>query len=288
MLEDFLEIRTLSLITSIVAISIFLGMLYVTIRRKAYPGFLEWTIGTLFNSFGMVLLAMRHLLPDFISIIIANNFILLYFIFSARGISRFSDSTQNLWMDVVPVFLLTISFWIFTYITPSVNFRIIIITGLIFLICCRICYLIWRKMPNILPNKQNFLFITFGFVGIWHLSRLILTVFFEGEISDFMEAGFIQGLAFVNIIVTTIINSMLLIICNAHRLEIDLLKARDKINTLSGLLPICSSCKKIRNDEGDWEHLEKYICGHSEALFTHGICDTCMKKLYPEFKQDDS
>jgi hypothetical protein len=62
----------------------------------------------------------------------------------------------------------------------------------------------------------------------------------------------------------------------------ELQKALTKIKTLSGLLPICASCKKIRDDQGYWTQLEYYISEHSEAEFTHGCCPECMKKLYPE------
>ena len=62
----------------------------------------------------------------------------------------------------------------------------------------------------------------------------------------------------------------------------DLQKAISEVKQLSGLLPICSSCKKIRNDQGYWEQIEAYILAHSEAEFTHGICPECTKKLYPE------
>ena len=55
------------------------------------------------------------------------------------------------------------------------------------------------------------------------------------------------------------------------------------IKKLSGLLPICTHCKKIRSEEGYWEQLENYIRSHSDAEFTHGICPECAKKLYPEF-----
>ena len=55
------------------------------------------------------------------------------------------------------------------------------------------------------------------------------------------------------------------------------------IKTLGGLIPICSNCKKIRDDEGYWEILEKYVQTHSEAQFSHGICPDCAAKLYPDF-----
>jgi len=59
-------------------------------------------------------------------------------------------------------------------------------------------------------------------------------------------------------------------------------KALAEIKTLKGFLPICSSCKKIRDDKGYWTQIEAYIRDHSEAEFTHGICPDCFKKLYPD------
>lgn len=53
--------------------------------------------------------------------------------------------------------------------------------------------------------------------------------------------------------------------------------------TLQGLVPICSSCKSIRNESGDWEQLEQYITDHSDAEFSHGLCPSCADKLYGEF-----
>jgi methyl-accepting chemotaxis protein len=63
----------------------------------------------------------------------------------------------------------------------------------------------------------------------------------------------------------------------------ELQKALAEVKTLSGLIPICASCKKIRDDKGYWNQIESYIRDHSEAEFSHGICPDCMKKLYPDF-----
>ncbi len=57
-------------------------------------------------------------------------------------------------------------------------------------------------------------------------------------------------------------------------------KAREKIKNLNGLLPICSNCKKIRNDKGYWKQIDVYIQKHSEAEFTHSMCPECSDKLY--------
>jgi hypothetical protein len=62
----------------------------------------------------------------------------------------------------------------------------------------------------------------------------------------------------------------------------------NQIKILGGLLPICSSCKKIRDDQGYWQQIEKYLHQHSEAEFSHSICPECTAQLYPELFLDDS
>jgi len=61
-----------------------------------------------------------------------------------------------------------------------------------------------------------------------------------------------------------------------------LTEAIDNIKVLQGLLPICASCKNIRNDSGSWKQMEEYISEHSEAQFSHGICPECQQKHYPQ------
>jgi hypothetical protein len=64
-------------------------------------------------------------------------------------------------------------------------------------------------------------------------------------------------------------------------------EALANVRTLSGLIPICASCKKIRDDKGYWNQLEIYIQQNSDALFSHGLCPDCVHKLYPEFANAD-
>ncbi len=59
-------------------------------------------------------------------------------------------------------------------------------------------------------------------------------------------------------------------------------KALKEIKTLRGLLPVCASCKKIRDDTGYWHEMETYFQKHSEVAFSHGLCSTCMETLYPD------
>jgi hypothetical protein len=96
-----------------------------------------------------------------------------------------------------------------------------------------------------------------------------------------------------------IIPSYGLITMNAQRLEgelqareadvmrtvEDLTQALAEVKTLSDLLPICSSCKKIRDDAGYWQQVDNYFAKRSGLRFTHGICPDCLDKLYPEVVQ---
>ena len=63
----------------------------------------------------------------------------------------------------------------------------------------------------------------------------------------------------------------------------ELMRKETEVKILRGLLPICASCKEIRDDNGYWHQIESYIRDHSEAEFSHGICPECVERLYPEF-----
>lgn len=60
-------------------------------------------------------------------------------------------------------------------------------------------------------------------------------------------------------------------------------EALARVKILTGLLPICASCKSVRDDQGYWNRIEAYVSAHSEAEFSHGICPDCFQRLYPEY-----
>ncbi len=70
------------------------------------------------------------------------------------------------------------------------------------------------------------------------------------------------------------------------KLITELTDAISKVKALTGLLPICAGCKKIRNDKGYWEQVENYLKAHADIEFTHGFCPDCMERLYPEFTKE--
>ena len=71
-------------------------------------------------------------------------------------------------------------------------------------------------------------------------------------------------------------------------LVFELQRALAKIKTLRGLVPICASCKKIRDDKGYWHQLEVYIHNHTDAEFSHSLCPDCVELLYPDLRKRSS
>ena len=63
----------------------------------------------------------------------------------------------------------------------------------------------------------------------------------------------------------------------------ELQEALANVKTLRGLIPICASCKKIRDEKGAWNMLEEYISARSDVLFSHGLCSDCLRKHYPDY-----
>lgn len=65
----------------------------------------------------------------------------------------------------------------------------------------------------------------------------------------------------------------------------ELQKALAEVKTLSGILSICSGCKRIRDDKGDWVQSESYVSNRSDVMFSHGMCPECLNKYYPNLKE---
>ena len=68
----------------------------------------------------------------------------------------------------------------------------------------------------------------------------------------------------------------------------ELKQALEQVRRLNGIVPICANCKNVRDDQGYWNRVEAYLNEHTEADFTHAVCPDCMKRLYPQFKDDES
>jgi diguanylate cyclase len=117
---------------------------------------------------------------------------------------------------------------------------------------------------------QLFLFILFGILLTWF-------AFFGGFVSDLKRRLRLQKEK-----IKMEMEERKIAQIEKEKLIVELKDALHKVKTLSGLLPICASCKKIHDDQGYWNQIESYIQIRSNAEFSHSICPDCAKKLYPD------
>ncbi len=135
---------------------------------------------------------------------------------------------------------------------------------------------------NLRPGKYDFRVTACNNDGVWSGTGARFDFVLQPH---FYETYWFLGLVFI-IVVGGALGTYRLRVWRLLQREKDLnariQEAVADIKTLGGLIPICSNCKKIRNDSGYWEQLERYIQTHSEAQFSHGICPECAAKLYPD------
>jgi PleD family two-component response regulator len=119
-------------------------------------------------------------------------------------------------------------------------------------------------------------------------TRNIPVIFITARTGDEDEAkGFEVGA--VDYIIKPFGNSVVKARVKTHlslrTIIVELKNALENVKLLSGMLPICTSCKKVRDDGGYWQQIESYISQHSEAEFSHSLCPECLSTLYPNLKR---
>jgi hypothetical protein len=277
-----LDIRTLAFVSSTTSLVLFFWLAYVDRTRKTYPGFRQWTMSAFLFFCGMVLISLRNIWPDMLTVVVGNSAFIGAFILADYGLRRFHGRRPAINGYIINLAILSLSFTYFTFIRPDVAIRIVIVSVLVSIYCFRIGYDLWKYRTPTSSFGRGLLIGTFMLLGFWDLARPVLTMLLEAHVADFMHAGAIQSVTLIVFIGGSILMYAGLATLNAERIEADLTRAMENIRTLQGFLPICANCKRIRDDRGYWKHVEEYIEHHTEAVMTHGICPDCEKKLYPE------
>jgi len=277
---EFLDVRTLAFISAVVSAILCIPMGYIYVARRTYPGFGSWLCGVSFHAAGMLLLALRGHIPDALSVIGANLFIALYLVLLTRGATTFVGGVQRTWVQVISMAFLLGALFYFTYVIPSVSIRIVIFSAVMIPYGIWIDWIITRQVPVLLRSMNWFLTVAVGAFVLWLMVRIVLTLLFERTTDELMSPSLVQGMSFVIFTTLNVLSILGLITLNFQRVEDDLLTSVDEIKTLRGIIPICSSCKKIRDDQGYWKQLEAYMRDHADITFSHGICPECREKLY--------
>ncbi len=286
-----LDIRTLSLTSSIISIALAAVMMHIHTTHKTYHGFNYWVVAAISMILGLFLMSMRGFIPDLFTIVLANLLMLAHYALVMHGLIIFLNRQSKIWVYVIMTLLYLVMILFFTYVSPNISVRIVVVT-ILSMIFYPISLIHIQKYSKDIRIDPNFLLIvTFIILILYSLFRIIYTLFYEDHISDFMVASAIQGIMFLVIIFTNITMFIGLIMLNQQAIERDYLEGEAEIQSLRGVIPICMHCKEIRDDDGYWQQLEQYISDHADVQFSHGICDKCLEKyysgIYPTISDED-
>jgi hypothetical protein len=277
---DYLDVRTLAFVSALISAVLCLLMAYIYVARKTYPGFGSWLCGVSFHAAGMLLLALRGDIPDIFSVIGANLFLALFLVFLTRGTSAFVGVPQRTLVQASSMTFLVAGAFYFTYVTPSVSSRIVLFSAILAVYGVWLGWVIAKRIPVLLHGMNWFLIVVVGIFVCGLVARIMLTLLLERDTDELMSPSLVQGTSLVVFAVLDVAFILGLVILNFQRVEDDLMRSMDEIKTLRGIIPICASCKKIRDDQGYWKQLEAYMRDHADVTFSHGICPECREKLY--------
>jgi hypothetical protein len=143
-------------------------------------------------------------------------------------------------------------------------------------------------LPSVTTSRYFLAAVFLGESFLVLLNALSPSSQYSGDL--YFNASFMQIAVYLGSLITSTLWTFGFILMVNQRLVAERQKtigelqiALDQIKTLTGILPICSHCKKIRGDEGYWEQVESYMSKHTEVEFTHGICPGCLREHFPSY-----
>ena len=282
-----LDMKTvmISYVISNVLVTVFIALLWRQ-NRKQYAGLALWLVDYLLQAFGLGLNALREVMPAIVAFILANTLIVGGLFILYVGLERFVGKPRS----QVHNYVLLVGFVglmaYFAFIQPDLSIRTDIISAAILLLAAQCSVLLLCRVdPQLKPVTC---YVGFIFVG-YALAALARIIFIRldplSPTGNWFQAPGGQTLVMLVFQMLNIALTFALILMVTRRLWLDEQAQRAVAKTLRGLVPICSSCKKIRDDEGYWHQVEEYVHEHSEAQFSHGLCPDCIRKLYPEYAE---
>lgn len=281
-MDPFLHMRTTFIAHFLGGLVLFVCLFHMARSRKIYPGFTWWTAGTLLYSAGYLLFALRGTIPDLLSILMGDFLIILSFLAIPYGLVLFTGRRESGWPYLALVAATMTGLFFFMAIRPDVNWRIVILSVPLFYTMVRTWFVLKSHLFP-LPKESSFLlFLGLALAAPLSVARVIYTFVFESSVESYLSTSNVQILSNIGFHGCYVLACLGLCILNFQRVEFELKDTREDVKTLEGILPICASCKKIRDDQGYWRQVEAYIQSHSEAVFSHSICPECVEKLYPE------
>ncbi len=272
----------LSFIAGLTIWALSLSLLLIFRTPRTYPGFSLWTLSAFCMGASGVLMGLRGVLPAVFSIVAGNVLGVLGAVLILRGLGRFFDRPPPVWHDLSFLLLITLTQVFFYYVHPSMVLRCGFISLAFAALLLHSAALVHTGCRRLFPEDGlSALTVVLALSGGFHVLRAATMLFlWRSPITELDHLLFGAALLFMN--PGTIMVFIGLLALHSRRMAADLAASKQEIRTLTGLLPICCICKKIRLESSAWQSIDVYVREHSHAEFTHGICPECMETHYPE------
>jgi len=256
-------------------------MLGVLMVRRVHRGFGAWTLAQVVALAGVALSTARGSVPDALSVVGGNVLLVVGWRLVLEGFVRFHGLPRRIppWVDGLVIALLG-GFLAATLDAP-VNGRVVAVEAVS-------AFFLLRAALEPLASPET---------SRSPAQRALSTLWLLSGVASIARAGWAAsappyqhlwqegGTLVASVLLAGGINSaaaFLVLYLHFERSEDQLKAALSEVKTLSGLLPICASCKNVRDDRGYWKRIEAYLATHSDLEFSHGICPACYARLYPE------
>jgi hypothetical protein len=288
------DASTLVLCNALITACLAASLLIYRTGHKTYPGYSVWTIGTCLLATGYLVLILQRELSLWPSFLLSDVAFALGGLLRLEGVRALLGRRRLPRAAYAAPVLLLAALGYLRFVYDSVFLRVLATNIFIAIVCFASAAAILR------PDTRGQTF--YRIFGGLHLAGGLLLVFRSESMLVPRHGPFdpatVQLFFLVALTVFEVGVGLSFIMLNAERLATELRASRDsldgalrdlqttvaQVRVLRGLLPICASCKKVRDDHGYWQQIEAYIADHSEAAFSHGICPECAARLYPEIE----
>ncbi|HKI52265.1 MAG TPA: hypothetical protein VJ995_09340 [Geothermobacteraceae bacterium] len=291
-----LDVYTLIICNGLIGLLLGVFYLLYSLRQKTCPGFRCWQAAYFLLAAGYLALLVRGLLPAWPSIILVNGCFIAVGLLRLAGSLRFlrGSALSPLAYLAIPTLVLLDSY--FHLVDDNLRMRALLLSLFIFpcFVLAGWFFLLHRQTSN------RGLFVTCGLVHMTYAGLLLWRGIFlylkpSLDLKELMSGLMINDPYFMAAFLLEATLGICYLLLNSHWLESALVASKVKLKesltlletahselkVLRGILPICASCKKIRDESGTWTQVEAYIHAHSEADFTHGMCPDCRQEFYP-------
>ena len=281
-----IDLRSAVFFNALIALGITCYFLYFYRTHRTHPGFIYWICSSLCYFLHESLVGLRGVVPDWASIVFGGNlFNVLGYIFISIGFARFLDRRTYWKAGALAAAAMGLAAIYFTYVTPSLGYRIILQCVLSLPLILYSLYLCGQAAQAFSWTSILWLFLSLIALAVALVARAIFTALTDVHRStDFFQSSVFQSYFSLILPVLLVSIYMGLLAVHALRNEIELKAALGEVTKLQGLLPICACCKKIRDEKGGWSQIERYISERSAATFSHGYCPECAEKALAQLR----